>query len=567
MSPEQARGKPVDKRADIWAFGAVLYEILTGQRPFKGRDVSEVLGSVLRLDPDWDALPDDTPPHLNVFLKRCLEKEPRQRVHDIADVRLAMEGAFQPVIDATAVPDARVQLRIWQRPVATFSIVLIAIAITGLTVWTLARSNAVPAGRVTRFPIVLPAGDAIRTGVGRSVALSPDGTHLVYAANRHLYLRPMNQQEAVPIRGTELDSSFQSTASGPFFSPGGESVGFWVQGKLKKVSVGGGVPVTLAEAFDYSRGGASWGADDTILFSLAAAGIWRVPATGGEAEVLIELAEGEQAQSPQMLPGDWVLFTLLPSGVDDWNDAQIVTQSVNTGERRVLIGRGKEGQYVATGHLVYALEGTLLAVPFDVERLTVAPGPVPLVEDVAEARSLQSGTAHFSLSKAGTLVYLLAAERRSLEDLRTLVWVDRAGGQEPLPQEPRGYQEVRLSPDGTRLAVAISGENENRDVWVYDIGRDAFTRFTFDLASERNPVWTPDSERLAFSRRGTGLLWRAADGIGQADLLLEESGTQNIPWSFSPDGATLVTGHGPDFSQDIGALSLEGERTVRSLGG
>ena len=145
MSPEQARGKPVDKRADIWAFGAVLYEILTGQRPFKGRDVSEVLGSVLRLDPDWDALPDDTPPHLNVFLKRCLEKEPRQRVHDIADVRLAMEGAFQPVIDATAVPDARVQLRIWQRPVATFSIVLIAIAITGLTVWTLARSNAVPA--------------------------------------------------------------------------------------------------------------------------------------------------------------------------------------------------------------------------------------------------------------------------------------------------------------------------------------------------------------------------------------------------------------------------------------
>ena len=177
-------------------------------------------------------------------------------------------------------------------------------------------------------------------------------------------------------------------------------------------------------------------------------------------------------------PVEFTLFTLLPSGVDDWNDAQIVTQSVNTGERRVLIGRGKEGQYVATGHLVYALEGTLLAVPFDVERLTVAPGPVPLVEDVAEARSLQSGTAHFSLSKAGTLVYLLAAERRSLEDLRTLVWVDRAGGQEPLPQEPRGYQEVRLSPDGTRLAVAISGENENRDVWVYDIGRDAFTRFT-----------------------------------------------------------------------------------------
>ena len=188
--------------------------------------------------------------------------------------------------------------------------------------------------------------------------------------------------------------------------------------------------------------------------------------------MLIELAEGEQAQSPQMLPGDWVLFTLLPSGVDDWNDAQIVTQSVNTGERRVLIGRGKEGQYVATGHLVYALEGTLLAVPFDVERLTVAPGPVPLVEDVAEARSLQSGTAHFSLSKAGTLVYLLAAERRSLEDLRTLVWVDRAGGQEPLPQEPRGYQEVRLSPDGTRLAVAISGENENRDErWTLKLGQ------------------------------------------------------------------------------------------------
>ena len=325
-----------------------------------------------------------------------------------------MERAFEPVIDATAVPDARVQLRIWQRPVAAFSIVLFAVAITGLAVWTLARSNAVPAGQVTRFPIVLSVGDAIRGGTQRSVALSPDGTHLVYAANRQLYLRPMNQQEAVPVRGTEVDSLSQGPADGPFFSPDGESVGFWVQGELKKVSVDGGVPVTLAEAVNYSRGSASWGADDTILFSLATAGIWRVPATGGEAEVLIELAEGERAESPQMLPGDWVLFTLLPSGLDDWNQAQIVAQSTSTGERRVLIGRGKAGQYVATGHLVYALEGTLLGVPFDVERLTVAPGPVPLVEDVVEVSSLRSGTAHFSISKAGTLVYVLAEERVGL---------------------------------------------------------------------------------------------------------------------------------------------------------
>ena len=277
MSPEQARGKPVDKRADIWAFGAVLYEMLTGQRPFKGRDVSEVLGSVLRLDPDWDALPVDTPPHLHALLKRCLEKEPKQRVHDIADVRLAMDGGFEAGVTAPSELMVAPQPQVWQRPIPAAIGVLVIAGITGLGVWTLARPEVIPAD-VVRFTSVPTENTQFDVMEGQpALALSPDGTQIVYAnAERQLYLRQFDQLDGTPLQGGESEG-------GPFFSPDGSWVGFvgrdeW--SNLRKVPILGGAPVTVTESPNRIYG-ASWGADDTIIFGTTGAGLFRVSGVAG----------------------------------------------------------------------------------------------------------------------------------------------------------------------------------------------------------------------------------------------------------------------------------------------
>ena len=394
MSPEQARGKSVDKRADVWALGVVLYEALTGRRPFAGDDVSKTLAHVIAIDPDWSVLPDTIPPVLGAFLQRCLAKDSKQRVHDVADVRLAMEGAFETTVGASSEQVVSSSpVAVWQRPVPLLLAGLVVSALTAVGVWSLTRPAA---PRVARFSIPLVADLNGR----RAMAISPDGSQVVYIADGSLWLRPVDQLQAIQVRGTE------EGAIGPFFSADGESVGFWAippNNQLKTVAVTGGAPVTVAD-MAVPPLGASWGADELILYGQPD-GIMQVPSAGGTPELLIPAEEGATMHGPQMLPGgEWVLFTARSTN-QGWDEAQIVVESVTTGERTVLIDGGRDGSYVPTGHLVYGLNNVLFAVPFDVDSREIAGGSVPLVEGVGAVVG-GGGAVEFSVSTNGSLVYI-----------------------------------------------------------------------------------------------------------------------------------------------------------------
>ena len=556
MSPEQAKGRQVDKRADIWAFGVVLYEMLAGKQAFHGEDISDTLVSVFRDEPDWSSLPSEVPARVHQSLRVCLQKDARQRVRDISAIRLAMEGAFESVgvvAPRSAGPTAPPPL--WQRPVFAVAALALGLALGGLAVWSLTRPNP---PLVVRMPIPLGAGEIFSNAGRPVVAISPDGSHIVYAANGGLSLRPVDQLEATPLAGTsEGNAVGVPGARNPFFSPDGQWIGYHVGDQLRRVSISGGAPITIGELGN--AWGASWGADDTILLGQGPGGIWQVPGTGGTPEPLIAVEDGEQAHGPQMLPGgEWVLFTLRSSG--DWDAAQIVAASVATGERRVLVERGRDGRYVGTGHLVYALNNVLFAVPLDLDTHEVSGGPVSLVEGVRGATGGRTGAVHFSVADTGSLVYIPSG--RGGADQAELVWVDRSGQVEPLGAEPRPYAWARVSPDGTRVAVGIRGDN--RDVWIYNLARETLTRLTFDEEVDRFPLWTTDGSRVVFQsdRDGGGLFWKAADGTGEVERLME---SPNIPRpvSWTADGQLVFWQSGS--SLDIGVVAVEGDRTMELI--
>ena len=550
MSPEQAKGKTVDKRADVWAFGAVLYEMLTGQKPFTGDDVSTTLARVIEREPDWNALPTRLSPVLATYLRRCLAKEPKQRVHDIADVRLAMEGAFETTVSAPSDPGVVPTLQVWQRPLAALGIVMVAVLLASLAVWSLTRPSPPFSGPVVRFSVPLGA-DQVFTRFGRHlVALSPDGTQFVYQADQQLYLRRLDQLEATAIPGTQEPDGFS-----PFISPAGEWIGFYAGGQLKKVAMSGGAAVTLGDVASPPYG-ASWGADDMILVGQGPDGIWQVPGTGGTPEVVLRVEDGEQAHGPQMLPGgEWVLFTLRPAGVSTWDAAQIVMQSLVTDERVVLIEGGRDARYVETGHLIYALDGVVFAQAFDRDARQVLGGPVPLVEGVRDGPTV-TGAVHFSVARNGSLVYVPGSAGGG--NVVSLVWVGRDGDEERIPAPPRAYDHPRVSPDGTRVAVDIA-DGDNTDVWIWDLARETLTQLTFDEGVDDVPLWTPDSARVVFrsSREGGGLFWKAADGTGQVEQLKDGAAR---PYAWAADGRLIF-----EQAQDIGVLTMEGERTVEML--
>ena len=378
MSPEQARGKAVDKRADIWAFGVVLYEMLTGKQAFAAEDVSMTLSKVLQREPDFDVLPPDVPGRVKQALKVCLQKDPRQRGGDMAAIRLALEGAFETTApqEAGGVETAQSQSKLpW---VGAFALGLI---VAGVAVWILRPEPPDPPVRVTRFSHVLSAGQEF--GIqDPALAVSPDGSRMVYVANQQLYLRPMDRQESSPIPGTD------ENPSEPFFSPNGESIGYWSQTnrQLKKIAVSGGAPVTLTDAGN-PGGPPFWAADDTIVFGQTG-GIMRVSANGGIAEVLIEGGR----RDPQVLPdGRSVLFAV---GAD-----QVMVQAPESGEPKFLFA-GRRSRYVPTGHIIYGLDGVLLAVGFDLDTLEVVGGPVPMVEGV----QFDAGYPQYAVSDSGTLI-------------------------------------------------------------------------------------------------------------------------------------------------------------------
>jgi serine/threonine-protein kinase len=382
--------------------------------------------------------------------------------------------------------------------------------------WRVAGSADPPL--VTRTSILLAEGDSFTYPGRRYVVISPPGTHVAYTAGPGLLLRSLAEPDARLVPGVTSDPR------SPFFSPDGQSLGYYASGALWRVSVTGGAPTRLVAAIN--PWSASWGADGTILYGQGPGGIWRVPDTGGEGTRIIAAGTGESMFGPQLLPGgEWVLFTLLPSGVGLWDQARIVVQSLSTGERVTLVNGGRDGRYLPTGHLVFALRHELLAMPFDVETREVG-AVVPLVDGVQDAINI-TGAAQFDVAETGTLVYV----PRSVSDRLTLTWVDRGGREEAVPAEARAYRHPRVSPDGRRLVIEVL-EFDDTNIWVGD-RRGTFTPLTLEEGDDSSPTWSPDGSRVVFAsaRNGGGLFSRAAAGTSADQLVVRGVGWWPSTWT------------------------------------
>jgi len=537
MSPEQARGAVVDKRADIWAFGVVLFEMLTGQRLFGETTTSDTLAAVLRAEVTLDRLPKQTPAAIRRLLTRCLEKNAKRRLRDIGEARILLEESPSPGMEVPSVPILRPAR--WKQVIPWSLTVLMTLVAISIGIWHLVSAGMrefmgrIPPAGVAHMAVPVPPTHRLSLSLQPALALSPDGTRLAYVASHagttQLYLRPLDALESSLIPGTE-------GASTPFFSADGEWVGFFADSKMKKVSLAGGQVLTVCDAPE--NRGATWGPDNMIIFTPAPspAGLYRVPAVGGKAEVLTtpDASKGERSHRwPYLLPGGKaVLFTIGALGTYD--DGLITVQRLDTGERKILVQGGMTAQYVPSGHLVYARSNTLLAVPFDPIELKITGPPVRVLEAVATESV--SGVAHYAVSRHGSLAYAAGG----LMAERMLVWVDRKGATLPLSEMRRGFDNPRFSPDGRRLAVIVRGPSQN--VWVYEVERGAMSRLTVEPGGQFSPVWTPDGKRITYSSvlpTAANIFWRASDGSGAEERLATVSSAQ-YPSSWSPDGQVLV---------------------------
>ena len=533
MSPEQAKGRQADKRSDVWAFGAVLYEMLSGQRAFRGDDIADTIAAVLRQDIDWTVLPASTPASVRRLIARCLDRDVRRRLRDIGEARVVLEDPAVPARGETeGMPALAPSRPMWRRAIPIMlSAMAAGVLASAATVYL--RHTPEPLV-VTRFALTLAEGQTINPQTARkAVALSPDGTLMAYAANQRLYLRSMSELEARPIASAEIGRVVTS----PVFSPDSRSVVFSSDSALKKVAVSGGAAATICPV-DQTFG-VSWDASG-ILFGLDHKGIMRVSANGGTPEVLVSVKDGEQVYGPQMLPGgDTVLFTLATgAAADRWDKAQIVTQSLRTGERKTLVDGGSDGRYVPTGHLVYALRGIVFAVPMDLRRLEVIGGPVPIIEGVRRAAANATGAAQFDFSSSGSLVYL-PGPVSPMTNLSDVALIDRKGGVEPLKLPPGPYQHPRASPNGTQIAFGTEDSKE-ATVWIFDLGStNAMRQLTFG-GRNRFPIWSGDGQRVAFQSDREGdlaIFWQRADGSGVAERLTKpDQATSHVPESWSPKG-------------------------------
>ena len=567
MSPEQARGAAVDKRADIWAFGVVLYEMLTGRQSFTGETVTDVLAAVVRAEPDWSALPVETPPRVRELLKRCLVKDRRQRLHDIGDARLEIEAALaEPGIGGAASGAAFHEIArragvpgrervAWV--IAGLALLLAATAVFLRLLPTPTAGSAI-APRLLRYTFTLPPGLGLPPGNTPRIAVSPDGTHVVLAAAEgervQLYSRALGELDVRPIPGT-------AGATIPFFSPDGTWVGFMEDTNLLKVPLAGGTPTTICFGGDVR--GASWGADGWIVFTRAMrSGLWRVRAGGGEPEEVTTLDRAKREKThryPFVLPdGKGVLFASATGDLASYDDSTIVARRPKAGEQIVVVRGGMVPQYVSSGHLVFARAGAIFAVPFDIDHLSVTGPAVKVISGVRTDPS--TGVAEFSVSPAGTLAY--AAGGPIYTDAR-VIEVDRQGRERPLLDTPGSYAFLRLSPGARAVAVELTKANE--ELWVYDLDRGSGIRFASGW-DNMAPVWTPDGRRLVFAsnRLGTDLLFIGpVDGSAPARPLTGGEEHQ-YPLDVSPDGRTLVYQQIPE-TRELWRLSLEGEANPQKV--
>ena len=558
MAPEQLEGKEVDARTDIFAFGAVVYEMATRKKAFEGTNQASVIGAILKDDPPpISSLQPMAPPALDRVVKKCLAKEPEKRWQAASDVcdelRWIAESGSQATPAPTAAPKG-IRLR-WRGALLWGVAFVVLAAVTGNAIWNRKSASPIISVPVSRIAITLPSDQPLAgLEIGTAVALSPDGTRLVYAARQggmqQLYLRPLGGLEAKPIPGTQ-------GAVQPFFSPDGQWLGFFAEGKLKKISVSGGDAVSLADANDPR--GASWGSQGMIIFiPTRNSALQKVSDAGGTTQPLTRFGKNENSHRwPEFLPGNEAILFAASSGGTNWNNAQISVQSVGTGERRDLIQGGTHPRYAPSGHLVYAQGGTLMAVPFDAQRLAVTGAALPVQEGVLQ--STLSGAAQYSFSSTGSLVYVPGSVQATQ---RKLVWVNRSGAEQPVAAPARAYRGPRLSPDGRVVAVAVEGQET--EIWLYNLSRDTLTRLTFQGNTNYNPVWTTDGKRIVFTSVGQGLHWQAADGSGGPEMLKEFGGTPN---SWSPDGQVLAfDDNRSNTGRDIWVLRLADRKEEQFLG-
>ena len=566
MPPEQAKGKPVDKRADIWAFGAVLFELLTGRKAFPGDDVSDTLAMVLKFEPEWELLPADVTASVRRLMQRCLVKDPKLRLREVGTAIVEIHEGEIEATGAVSGSEPTPILQLWQRPAPAVVGVLLVAMVASLAAWSLTRAEVVPPD-IVRFVIDPPDAAPLNfSGRAPDLVISRDGNQIVYAGGtteRNLNLLAISQINGSPLRGSEGGVA-------PFLSPDGEWVGFRDRASgavLQKVSMFGGPPVLLCESPNRIFG-ASWGADDQIIFGTTGAGLFRVSGGGGEAEVLTTLEADEGGHYwPFIIPGQRAVLFVTAAGAP-LSTGQLAVLELETGEITRLGLAGVSPHYVSTGHLVYAAEdGSVRAVPFDAASLEVTGNPVPLLEGVSVKNT---GAANFTISDNGRLVYTVGGGG-GVGGENSLVWVDREGQEEALSLPLQNYYWPRVSPDGTRVAVSIFG-TENQDVWVSELARGTLTNLTTDAAPDNVPIWTPNGEQIVFASRRNdsrlGFFRRLADGTGPVEeLLVSEASTGYFrPWDWSRDGETLVFGYQTDGTNDnIGILVLGGEGRMEPL--
>jgi serine/threonine-protein kinase len=556
MSPEQARGRPVDKRTDIWAFGCVLFEMLSSRRPFAGDTLSDTIAGILTREPDWNYLPVDLPTNISALMRRCLEKDIKRRLRDIGDARIELDDAKgAPADHITRGQPAAVTRRM---AIAALAGAAAGAAATGA--FTIGGFRTASPRQLTRFALAMPEGEVHMASFNGRLGISRNGRLLAYntsPAPTRLYIRSLDDLEAKLIK--EATGGFA-----PFFSPDDRSIGFIAPPLgIRRAALSGGAPQTVC-SLQPGFGGATWADDDTMYFvAETPGGLLRVTSSGGQPTELlpIDAASGDfMFKFPHALPGGKaVLLTVAAASIDSFDDASIVAVSVDSRKRKVLMEGGTYPRYAA-GHLLYCRNGALLAVRFDPDRLEVTGQPFTAMDGILMSRN--TGQANFDVADTGDLVFVPGQAEGGA---RSLVWVDREGKAERVPLPTQSYLHPRLSPDGHKLAIEIEGSSH--DIYVYDFATGVLSNISTDGISHW-PVWSADGRDIGYRSGPMGRfqLWQVPADRSRAPQQVHASGFSQSAGSYSPDGRAIAyTATGESGPPKVSIVSLQGDGTPRPL--